>query len=45
MRKTIALTKKVGIDTFGYFMVGSPGETPETAQQTIDFSKTLDLDY
>lgn len=45
MRNTIATTKKMGIDTFGYFMVGSPGETPETVRQTIDFAKTLDLDY
>jgi len=45
MRKTIELTKKIGIDTFGYFMVGSPGETPQTVRETIDFSKTLDLDY
>ena len=45
MRDTIALTRKIGIDTFGYFMIGSPGETLETAKETIRFSKTLALDY
>ena len=38
-------TRKAGIDTFGYFMVGSPGETSETVQKSIELSKQLDLDY
>jgi anaerobic magnesium-protoporphyrin IX monomethyl ester cyclase len=29
----------------GYFMLGSPGETPETMRQTIDFAKKLKLDF
>jgi radical SAM superfamily enzyme YgiQ (UPF0313 family) len=45
IKDTLKTTKKVGIDTFGYFMVGSPGDTVETIKQTIAFSKTLDLDY
>ncbi|MCJ8345492.1 B12-binding domain-containing radical SAM protein [bacterium] len=45
MRETIRLTKKIGISAFGYFMIGSPGETRDTVRETIDFSKTLDLDY
>ena len=41
----IRMTNKAGIDSFGYFMVGSPGETPETVQQSIDFAISLGLDY
>jgi len=45
IRKTISLTKQIGIDTFGYFMIGNPGETEETIKKTITFAKSLDLDY
>ena len=29
----------------GYFMLGSPWETPETIRETIDFTKSLKLDF
>lgn len=45
IKKTINLTKKEGIDTFGYFIIGNPGETKETIRETINFSKKLNLDY
>jgi radical SAM superfamily enzyme YgiQ (UPF0313 family) len=45
IRTVLKTTRKIGIDTFGYFMIGSPGDTEETVRQTIDFSKTLALDY
>lgn len=35
--------RKAGIKNFGYFIIGLPGETEETIQQTIAFSKTLPL--
>ncbi|PIQ87318.1 MAG: hypothetical protein COV73_03590 [Candidatus Omnitrophica bacterium CG11_big_fil_rev_8_21_14_0_20_43_6] len=38
-------TKKYGIKTLGFFMLGSPEETAESARKTIQFSKALDLDY
>ena len=38
-------TRQAGIQTIGYFMVGAPGETPETIQRTIDFAKELKLDF
>jgi anaerobic magnesium-protoporphyrin IX monomethyl ester cyclase len=45
IREAIKLTKKVGgIFVSGYFMFGLIGDTEETMQQTIDFSKELDLD-
>jgi len=45
IEQTIKLTRKAGIDTFGYFMFGSPGETPETIDRTISFSLKLGLTY
>jgi radical SAM superfamily enzyme YgiQ (UPF0313 family) len=33
-----------GIKNWGYFIIGLPGETPETIRQTIDFAKKLPLD-
>jgi len=45
IRDGIGLTRKYKIDTFGYFMVGSPGETPETVERSIKFAVDLKLDY
>jgi len=36
--------KEAGIRNWGYFIIGLPGETEETIQQTIAFSKNLPLD-
>jgi len=44
IRKTIKLTKKVGIPIRGYFMVGLWGDTKESINDTIKFAKELDLD-
>ncbi len=38
-------TKKAGIKTVAYFMLGSPGETQETINQTIEFSKKIGADF
>lgn len=35
----IQMTTKAGIRARGYFIMGSPGETLETIQETIDFAK------
>ncbi|HJN76199.1 MAG TPA: radical SAM protein [Myxococcota bacterium] len=45
IKRVIRETKQEGIDTFGYFMVGNPFETPTTVRQTIRLSLDLDLDY
>jgi len=39
------MTQEVGLQTIGYFMIGSPGETPETIGKTIEFAKKLKLDF
>jgi len=41
--QSLRWAKKAGIKNFGYFIIGLPGETEETIQQTIAFSKTLPL--
>ncbi len=38
-------SREVGLQVTGYFMLGSPGETPETIQQTIKFAKKLKVDF
>lgn len=35
---------KHGFTIHGCFMIGAPGETKDTAQQTIDFAKSMPLD-
>lgn len=41
----VRMTHRAGLQTIGYFMIGSPGETAETIRGTIDFAKKLKLDY
>ncbi|MDQ1354616.1 MAG: anaerobic magnesium-protoporphyrin monomethyl ester cyclase, partial [Acidobacteriota bacterium] len=43
--KGIELLKEYGIITFGNFIIGFPGETDETVQDTIDFIETGGLDF
>ncbi|HLD11208.1 MAG TPA: radical SAM protein [Candidatus Nanoarchaeia archaeon] len=45
IEETIKETKMAGINTFGYFMLGCPGDTTETIKKTIEFAKKLKLDY
>ena len=45
VEETIRITREAGLQTIGYFMIGSPGESPETIRQTIQFAKTLKLDF
>ena len=45
IRETIRLTKKHGIRSLGFFLVGGVGETRESIHQTVKFAKSLDLDY
>ncbi|MDH5541798.1 MAG: B12-binding domain-containing radical SAM protein [Nitrospinota bacterium] len=36
--------KKLGFSVIGYFMIGAPGETEESAYTTIEFAKSLLID-
>lgn len=40
----VEMTKAAGIKVFGSFMIGSPGETPETVETTIRLIRKLKLD-
>lgn len=39
------LSRKIGIQTLAYFMIGSPTETEEDVLQTIEFMNKLDPDF
>lgn len=43
-RKFVKNCKKVGIKVHGDFIIGLPGETKETINQTIEFAKELDCE-
>jgi tRNA A37 methylthiotransferase MiaB len=45
IRKGIELTKKIGIETIGFFMLGLPEEREEDMIKTIEFAKELNPDY
>ncbi len=45
VEEAIRITREVGLQTIGYFMIGSPGESPETIGKTIEFAKKLKLDF
>ncbi|APR79820.1 Radical SAM domain protein [Minicystis rosea] len=44
-RVAIANVKAAGISTLGHFILGLPGETPETIRRTIDYAKEIDPDW
>ena len=45
IRKGIELTRRTGIETVCFMMVGLPEETEEEMRQTIEFAKELNPDY
>lgn len=45
IRKAIEFTRKAGIQIVANFMIGNIGDTKETIEETINFSKSLDIDY
>ncbi len=42
--KALTWSKAAGINNWGYFIIGLPGETEETIQETIAYAKELPLD-
>lgn len=44
-RKAFRLSKKHGLTTWGFFMIGMPGENKKTVRDTIEFAKELDPDF
>ncbi|MFQ5925305.1 MAG: B12-binding domain-containing radical SAM protein [Dehalococcoidia bacterium] len=45
VRRGVKLTTEAGIKVFNSFILGLPGETPETARQSVAFAQELDSDY
>ncbi len=45
IREAVSMTSEAGIEAYGTFMFGIPGETFEEGLQTIEFALSLDLDY
>ena len=43
--KAVRISQEVGLQTIGYFMLGSPGENVKTIEKTIQFAKDLKLDF
>jgi radical SAM superfamily enzyme YgiQ (UPF0313 family) len=41
----INMTKKAGMKTVGYFIIGLPGDNLQAVKTTIKFQRTLDLDH
>jgi len=44
IREVFRLCKEIGLETWGFFMFGLPGDTEETIKKTIDFAIELDPD-
>ncbi len=45
MERIIRKTAELKISSFGYFLVGNPGEAEVEIRETIDFAKKLPLDF
>ncbi len=43
VRQAVKWTEEAGICSKGYFILGLPGDTEETIEQTIEFAASLDL--
>lgn len=44
-RRAVAILRKAGIKSIGYFMFGLPGESRDTMRKTIEFAKEIDPNY
>jgi radical SAM superfamily enzyme YgiQ (UPF0313 family) len=44
-RQAIAMCRKTGVQTVGFFMVGVPGDTPASIERTIDLARELEPDF
>lgn len=44
-REAVKISKKAGLDVYASFIMGLPGETMEDMRHTVDFIKSMDIDY
>jgi radical SAM superfamily enzyme YgiQ (UPF0313 family) len=45
VERAVAICKKFKLQTMGHFIFGLPGESRQTAEQTLKFMKRLGIDY
>ncbi len=45
IKKAVEMVKKSGIKSMGHFIFGLPGETKETAKETVDYALKSGIDY
>lgn len=45
VKNAIDMANNLGIQTLGFFLIGAPGETKKTVEETMCFAKQLNLDY
>jgi radical SAM superfamily enzyme YgiQ (UPF0313 family) len=44
-RRAVEMTREAGIGVLASFVLGLPGETPQTLKQTLDFAESLQVPY
>lgn len=44
-RAAVAATRKAGVEMIGFFMIGVPGDTVKSIDETIEYSVSLDIDF
>ncbi|HWU39432.1 MAG TPA: radical SAM protein, partial [Candidatus Acidoferrum sp.] len=44
-REAVRMSKDAGIAPLGSFILGLPGETPQTMEDTVSFARSLDIPY
>ncbi|NQU24331.1 MAG: cobalamin B12-binding domain-containing protein [Candidatus Nealsonbacteria bacterium] len=44
-RRAARWARQAGLTVMGYFLMGLPGETEQTLQETIDYACSLEIDY
>ena len=45
VRKAIHIAKNIGLETWGFFILGLPGDTEDSIRDTVDFAIELDPKY
>lgn len=45
VRESYKMAKELGFQTWGFFILGLPGENESTIKDTINFAKELDVDF
>jgi len=44
-RNAVEVTRRAGIQIIGFFMLGVPEETHQSVNETIEFARSLDIDF